>query len=45
MRLLATDRAGAASVSVGAAGNYRVYVYVLDGKGNVATTNVPFQAK
>ena len=41
----ATDKSGAAQVGVGAAGNYRVYVYVLDGKGNVATMNIPFQAK
>ena len=40
-----TDKSGAASVDVGTPGNYRVYVYVLDGKGNVGTMNIPFQAK
>lgn len=28
-----------------ASGNYRLYVYVLDGTGFVATENIPFQVK
>jgi hypothetical protein len=28
-----------------AAGNYRAYVYVLDGRGHVGTANIPFQVK
>jgi hypothetical protein len=27
------------------AGNYRVYCYITDGKGNAATTNFPFEVK
>jgi hypothetical protein len=36
---------GAATVSVSKTGNYRVFGYVLDGKGKVATANVPFKVQ
>ncbi|HEX3695910.1 MAG TPA: hypothetical protein VH374_11015 [Polyangia bacterium] len=28
-----------------AAGNFRAYVYALDGKGHAGTANIPFQVK
>jgi len=34
-----------ATFSVPAAGNYRLYVYVLDGTGRVGTANTPFQVQ
>jgi hypothetical protein len=40
-----TDPAGSATVKVAAPGNYRVFGYVLDGKGKAATFNIPFQVK
>jgi hypothetical protein len=33
---------GEAEVRVGTPGRYRVYAYVLDGKGHAATLNIPF---
>jgi hypothetical protein len=32
-------------VSVGASGEYRLFAYVLDGKGSVGTANVPFRVE
>jgi hypothetical protein len=40
-----TDPAGSATVKVATPGNYRVFGYVLDGKGKAATVNIPFQVK
>lgn len=34
---------GEAKVTVAKPGNYRLFAYVLDGKGKVATANLPFQ--
>jgi len=36
---------GSATVKIGKAGNYRVYGYVLDGKGKAGTFNIPIQVK
>ena len=41
----ASDKPGLATLTVPPAGKYRLYVYALDGKGKVATANIPFLVK
>lgn len=39
------EKPNTAVVTVPAKGNYRFYLYVFDGKGKVATMNIPFQSR